>query len=309
MKKFLIKVVLFCAVVFVFAFILDGYISNSLRNTNMHIYNTWKDVHDKEFDFDVLIMGNSRAWVQYNPMILDSILKTNAYNMGIDGSAINRQILKYQVYRRFHKMPKYIIQNIDFGTIDVTSGYEREQFFPYFFSDRQMVCDFSEYEKFNLFEKYIPCFRYWGYADQIQVALGLKDPYIEKMVKGYLGQTWIWDGQLLRKLKNIKYSKDNIALSLFDNYLKQVTEEKIKIIFVFAPLYIEATEKIVNIKGMYEMYDSLATKYNIPILDYTYSKLSYDTVYFYNATHLNKKGSELFTTQLAHDLDSLDFIK
>jgi lysophospholipase L1-like esterase len=78
---------------------------------------------------------------------------------------------------------------------------------------------------------------------------------------------------------------------------------------VYAPLYIDATEKIINIEGMYQMYDSIARKYNIPILDYNYDPISYDTIYFYNATHLNKKGAELFSVKLAHDIDTLGILK
>jgi lysophospholipase L1-like esterase len=57
------------------------------------------------------------------------------------------------------------------------------------------------------------------------------------------------------------------------------------------------------------MYDSIARKYNIPILDYHYDPISFDTAYFYNATHMNKRGAELFTAKLAHDIDSLRIMK
>ena len=46
-----------------------------------------------------------------------------------------------------------------------------------------------------------------------------------------------------------------------------------------------------------------------PILNYTYDPISYDTNFFYNATHLNKTGAELFTRKLAHDIDSLQLLK
>jgi hypothetical protein len=57
------------------------------------------------------------------------------------------------------------------------------------------------------------------------------------------------------------------------------------------------------------MYDSIACEFHIPILDYSDIPMCYDTAYFYNATHLNKTGAELFTTKLAHDIDSIGFLK
>ena len=60
-----------------------------------------------------------------------------------------------------------------------------------------------------------------------------------------------------------------------------------------------------NESQMYEMYDTIATRFNIPILDYNDIPLCYDTAYFYNGTHLNRTGAEIFTTKLAQDLESL----
>ena len=110
-------------------------------------------------------------------------------------------------------------------------------------------------------------------------------------------------------MTEIAYHQDSLALSLFDQYLEKAYVEKIKIIFVYAPLYIGAIEKLKNMDGMYQMYDSIARKYNIPVLDYHYAPVSYDTLSFYNATHLNRKSAELFSVQLARDIDSLGILK
>ena len=80
-------------------------------------------------------------------------------------------------------------------------------------------------------------------------------------------------------------------------------------VFVYAPVYFGAREKMVNEVEMFAMYDSIAKKFDIPILDYNDISLCYDTAYFYNATHLNRVGAELFTTKLAHDIDSLEILK
>lgn len=40
-------------------------------------------------------------------------------------------------------------------------------------------------------------------------------------------------------------------------------------------------------------------------VDYVNSPISYDSTYFYNNTHMNEKGAEKFTLQLAKDLDNI----
>jgi hypothetical protein len=95
---------------------------------------------------------------------------------------------------------------------------------------------------------------------------------------------------------------------MFDDYLSRAKIEGIKIIFVYTPLYIGATRKIENLKEMHILYQKLADKYSIPILDYTYMGICYDTIYFYNAMHLTKTGAEIFSDSLANDIRRLGII-
>ena len=309
MRKFILTGIIFSIGLFGLATFIDYVITKQLRKSTSQMLASWNDIYSGELQSDVVIMGNSRAWSQYSPVFLDSILGVNSYNLGFDGSPINRQIIKYDAYRRYNNKPQYIIQNIDFITIDIGSGYERQQFFPYFFDD-SLIIDIYKYESFGFWEKVLPVYRYFGYPDLMQKAIMPYYKYISdgNMQRGYYGKDFSWDGSALAKQGKIIYSQDSLALHLFDEYLAKAYSEGVKVIFVYAPSYIAATEKIKNIEGMYEMYDSIARKYNIPILDYNYAPISYDTTYFYNAIHLNKKGAEFFSTILAHDIDSLGIL-
>ena len=303
--------VIFCTGLLGLAFVADFVISKKLRKSKTKILISWNDIYSNSLQTDVVIMGSSRAWAQINPQILDSILGIDSYNLGIDGGLINWQIIKYDAYRRYNKKPKLIIQNIDHNTIDKSPGYEREQFFPYFFDDSLRTA-ISEYEKFGILEKYLPLYRYIGYNDWLKVEFGIKKAwYINKeIIKGYFAfNIRNFDRTELDKLTVLEYAQESHSLSIFDNYLAKAYSEGIQVIFVYAPIYIEATEKIQNIEGMYQMYDSIARKYDIPILDYNFDPISYDTTYFYIATHLNKKGAEFFSAKLAHDIDSLGILK
>jgi hypothetical protein len=305
MKKFIITIVVFGIGLLGLAYIADYVISKNLRKSTTRMLIGWNEIYSGKLQNDAVIMGNSRAEVQYSPQILDSILGVNSYNLGIDGSPINRQIIKYDTYRRFNKKPKCIIQNIDIHTIGIRTGYAREQFFPYFFDD-SLKTAISRFEKFNVMEKYIPGFRYIGYNDWI---LRVVFSFAEiNSIKGYEGQQKEWDGSRIPKTE-ISYGQDSVALLLFDEYLSKTKSENIKVIFVYAPYHIRAMQKVKDVNGMFLMYDSIAKKYDIPILNYTYDPISYDTTYFYNAMHLNKTGAEFFTTKLAHDIDSLGILK
>lgn len=296
MKKFLIHSVVFAAILWVFAIIADIYVSNNLRHSKERKYAAWNGIYNDTTYYDLVINGSSRAWVQYDPHILDSILHLNTYNFGIDGSAINRQIIKYHKYCELHGQPKYLLQNIDIFTMARTFGYEREQFFPYFFYDKDLLHKADKYEHFTLLEKYIPYYRYIG--------IDLHD-WDAGLYKGYCGQDKAWDGSMFSQMDTVQVSSDSNMLRLFDDFLTEQAHLGTRVILVYSPIYHGVIDKCPDIDKMYAMYNSLAIKHHLSILNYIEMPLCYDTAYFYNATHLNRQGAEIFTTRLAQDLDSM----
>ena len=77
MKKYLINTLLFAIVCLIFAFALDTVISTRLRQNQNRIFANWNQIYNDTTDYDLVINGSSRAWVQYNPLIIDSILHIN----------------------------------------------------------------------------------------------------------------------------------------------------------------------------------------------------------------------------------------
>ena len=51
-----------------------------------------------------------------------------------------------------------------------------------------------------------------------------------------------------------------------------------------------------------DLYRQFAKKYDLIFLDYSNDPISYNKSLFYNANHLNAKGSEIFTRKLALDI-------
>jgi hypothetical protein len=300
MKKSLLLFLVFLAGLMGLAFIGDLVISNNLKKSSMRMMVGWREICAGNLHYDLLITGGSRAWVQYDPLILDSVLHTNAYNLGIHASAVDRQVLKYNIYRKFNDKPKWIIQNIDLWTMNLPS-HEKEQFFPYFY-DSTFKEELFSCEHFNLLEKYIPIYRYIGYPEIVQKGLGFKSLYGEDvtLTKGYGNKDEPWQGQKLQGVTT--YIPDTAKLRVFDQYLAKTKAEGIKVVFVYAPMYSKIMEKIEHFEEMCAMYEHFAKKYDIPVLDYTCDPISCDTSYFYDEAHLNKKGATLFSHKLANDL-------
>lgn len=95
MKRFIRTILLMLGIILLVCVGLDVYVTCRLQSSHQQKYEGWNEILKKPIDADMLIMGNSRALVQYDPAILDSILDVNCYNLGINGSPLNRQIVKY----------------------------------------------------------------------------------------------------------------------------------------------------------------------------------------------------------------------
>lgn len=302
MKRFLQNSCIFLFIISIISMLLELGISSRLQNdTYSRLYSGWNYIYDDTTYHDVIINGSSRAWVQYNPCILDTILNTNSYNLGTENGMINRQILRYKKYCQFHKVPSLLIQNIDYFTMTSVSGYEVEQYYPYFY-DRDFLNELNKYENFSWKEKYIPIYRYLG-KNRL---LFLDD---DNLYKGYKGRDLHWNDEALNSIASFRAEQDTMMQKEFKCFLSHNLNQGTKILFVYAPSYYKVMQKLENVDEMYKMYESIATEFNIPILDYSYDLMCDDTTYFYNGTHLNKLGAEVFTTKLAHDIDSLGLLK
>lgn len=300
MKKFLLNIILFFAIFFVLSIIFDICITKTLQKVTDYPLAKWNSVINKTQNAEVLILGNSRAR-GYNTDILSEILEKKCFNLGINAAAMIQQMRFYDIYTSFQDAPKYIIQNVDFITFKKNDEhlYQREMFFPYFanFEVRKKI---FKIENYDLFEKYLPCYRYLGYFWMIRQAFGVD---IQKENNIIAARHEIKFNEIPNLTGKIEF--DENAIKTFNLFLKEMKKAGIKIILVHAPLYINTLN---HINSMH-ILDSLSIENDVKFLNYAYDTISYNSNYFSNQTHLNKKGEELFTRKLAHDIDSLGILK
>ena len=308
MEKFIVRTFFTFLAVALAAVGLDFYITSNLHRSDARLFQSWNDLFYGNMNCDAVIMGSSRGFVQYSPAILDSVLGTDFYNLSVDGRCIDAEVAKYNAYVNHNPKPKLVIQNVDFGNLLMSNGYEREQFTPYLY-DRVLFNEIKAFEDFTVWDKYLPLVRYSGYTEVIKEGLHLPNKLNKyPLYKGYFGRDEQWDGTAFRNVSHVDFSVNPQAVEIFDEYLASCKEDNIQVVLVFAPIYIGVTEKMDEPQQMFDYYQRFSDKYGFPILNYTYDSISYDTAYFYNATHMNRTGAELFSRKLAHDIDSLHLL-
>ncbi len=308
MIKFLIKLGITAISLLAFAWGLDLIITHNLRHSDARMFHTYNAIYNGDLQCDALVMGSSRGQVQYSTSIIDSITGLNCYNISVDGRCIDAEVTIYNFYRRHCPKPKLIIQNVDWGTMMMSNGYEREQYLPYLRSEKLLYKEVKDREDFSWADHYIPLWRYSGYHETIKEGLGLpaKMARPKNIDKGFIATDKEWDGAAFRQIDTLGLTVNPEAVEIFDRYLAQCQSEGIQVVMVYAPFYIGATRKMGPAADtMFALYQSFADRYGCQILNYTYDSISYDTLNFYNASHLNRRGAEQFSIKLAKDLKEL----
>ena len=317
MKKFIRAVLLFFVPILLLSYPIDTFISNNLKKSDSLYgeYEVWSDIYNSKINADILIYGSSRAWVNISPKILEDSLQLNFYNLGMDGHNFWLQYLRHIEYLKHNNNPKHIILAVDFNSLHKRDSlYLHKQFLPYMLWNKNIKEYTKSYEGFNYFDYNIPLIRYTGNSSILKNAINIgfenkkNTPY---RTNGYKGIKKNWSNDLENaksKMKNYKIQIDTESVTLFNRFLQECKSNNIVVSLVYTPEYIDGQKFIENKNEILDIYKNYAKKYELLYLDYSEDSICLNKNYFYNATHLNKTGSEIFTKKLANDLLSQKLI-
>jgi hypothetical protein len=173
----------------------------------------------------------------------------------------------------------------------------------------------SSYEGFSFKDYYLPLFRYYGNIRNIRNSMQFDQTVnspVKYREKGYKGMEREWNNDLSkakRDRSNYIAKLDSNSIQLFDEFLSETKQDNIEVVLVYAPEFIEGQNFVKNRSDILEIFESFANKYDLLFLDYSNDTLSTKKELFYNSSHLNKKGSELFSSKLSSDLKVLMYDK
>jgi len=167
----------------------------------------------------------------------------------------------------------------------------------------------KKYTGYNFFDYHNPVSKYFSRTKTIKTGINEffnLHNYTSSKYKGYSGRDKEWDGLFEKFLEGndgffyATIEKNNHEE--FDNYLNYNKQNNITVFLVYPPELKEVQGHIGNREKIIREYKSFARKYNLVFIDYSDNPFCYDRKYFYNSTHLNKAGAELFSLKLAKDL-------
>jgi hypothetical protein len=312
MKKFLKITTCFFLPIVLLAFPLDFFLSKNLRESKARAqgeFLVWNDIYDGKINAEVTVNGSSRAWLHFDPAVLENGLHRSVYNIGIDGHSFPLQDFRFRELKKHNKPPKFILYSVDIFTLTRREElYNYEQFLPYMLMDTDIYNATKDYKGFKFWDFYLPLIRYAGNGEIINAALRNAvrgDNSKPARIKGYKGNVASWNNDLEKakaKMKSLDIELIPEYIAQFDTFLATCRDDGTKVVLVYTPEEIEGQKFIKNREAILSMYRGFAKKYNLVFLDYSRDAICYDKKYFYNALHLNKTGSELFSHKLVEDL-------
>jgi hypothetical protein len=299
MKRFFIKILIFTLLSLIIAIMIESVVRGAP--------NPYKDkislIEKHKKDVQLLVLGSSTTLNGINPSVFDK----KTLNMALGGQGIT--IDAFLVNRYLKQMPNLeaIILPVDYSTLfkPAVSGFPDGLMSYHIYYGFEPDC-FSIDNCFEFFHRK-------SVRIKLEKRLRGNTPKLSNSL-GFAGSAWV--GPLEAEV----YIKGMTIEDHTDNQIDKTIKKDIKALHQIAELSDKANVKLVIVSMPFHksfrnlassrqwsfthsVIDSVINQYNnCQYFDY-YSTDFPDTCYL-NSTHLNIYGAELFTTMLAHELDT-----
>ena len=250
-------------------------------------------------DADIAIIGASVAFNNYNSQILSDSLNVKVYNYGFGGQSIYYHycILHYLLDLSEYR-PRIVIFNPCYIDIADAPGWNTEKISTLYFdysndsTIKEVIGLEDEKEK-----KLLSVIKLYHHNSQIPDYVR---NYIRRNVKtdGFMPLHGIWD-QPLQDNVNTGLSIDPQKLIYFKKMIELCKNKDVPLYIITAPVFLQYFKEE---PWQYEI-NNIAQQNGIPTMDYSADPIFLQhPEWFYNTTHLNEDGAEIFSKKLSHDL-------
>lgn len=295
MKKFLIKIALFFAIV---AIVDLGYgkVGDYLRDHAKGGMAAKVHYICEECNDDIIMMGSSRMQHHYVPQVFEDSLGMTCYNAGMDGNGI---LLSYgfleMMLERFH--PKRIIYDVssfDMYTDDNTKYLDYMK--PYYWNEHESVAGiFRDVDGMERWKMLSSLYRYNSKLFQM---IGDNMHPLSNLEKGYspLYRTMDYDPPM--PSGEAKREEDCLKIQYLRKFIVKAQENDVELVFVASPTWHGLHKTSFNIPIL-----SLCDELNVDFMDCYYDSIICSShKYWSDGTHMNDNGAKAFSVELVSRL-------
>ena len=292
MRKFILNIIIFFTLVIIVDVCFGVVTKQMIANSKGGVTKQMNDICLKD-NYDLLIMGSSRAHHHYVPGIIEDSLAIPTYNAGYDGNGI---ILHYGIYKMITERytPKVVIYDV-FKPFDVYE-YQEDCNNTRYVQLLKKYYDQTEVREIvhsvnNRYSIYMlsNLYRYNGSIISIISDYILKRPMDKK---GYAPLYGEYKGCKKNDEKQQKETIDSLKLKYFEKLILATKEDRVKLIVTVSPNY-----NYLDIEEYQPIID-LCKRHDITFVDYSnVENIVNDNSLWKESVHLNNNGANKFTAE------------
>lgn len=303
MKRFCVKILAYLLGAYLICSLIDHKLTIAIRHSQVREYQIWEDVFNSKITANMVVLGSSRAYAHYNPEIFDNILKTDFYNLGLNGKLVDLDVFRYHQYKKYNNhQPQYILWDIMPFSFDFSEGYGDEQYMAYIWNKDIWKEIHNSRHGITWFDRLVPLLRYWrtnmihSYPNAVM-----------QVYKGYRKEFTPFDSKELNLISDnsLQCNYNSTVIGLFEKTIEEIKNDGSTVVLVFSPLYKDGQKKYCQLDVFIDTVAQIASRHNCLFLNYLPSTINEDSSLFKNATHLNSIGADVFSSLLTYDLDSI----
>lgn len=300
MKKYLIKILIFFAIMFVVdrvAGVAFNYIVQHAKGG----YVAHRQFISNEMERDILVFGSSRAVHHFDAKQIEDSLGLSCYNCGQDGNGAVFNDGQWRLIRERY-YPKLIVYDI-FPEFDLLEG-DNHKYLGWLklYYDRPGISElFDEVDKTEKFKMLSQMYRY-NY-NPLQFLADYVHPFMQLDEYGYMPMAGELDTLRVKKgmTPMSSYSFDKQKLQSLCNIINSRGETQI--MFVVSPIWYGMDAA--SLQPIIE----LCNERGIQFVDFSNDpKYLHQNRFFRDGLHLNKEGAEEFTKDLIEVLKRIKLI-
>ena len=291
MKKFLINIAVFFAIVAVVDFSLGKVFywlqSSEAKGRTQTEYYICNDLKE-----DILVMGSSRATHHYVAKMISDSLGVTCFNGGQDGNGILLQYGRWKMLSKHH-LPKVIIYDIE-PSFDLSPNDNRryiDRLKPYAGDNdvKDFVAGLYPLERYKLLSK---MYRY-NYKF-LEIASDCARP--SDANSGYQPNYNHIRQEQINKERNPEKSKigriDEVKMACLTKLIDETQSKGIKVVLVSSPYWKGYNDSDLSV------IRKLAVEKGVLFIDYADSEIRNNSDWFADSMHLNDEGAKVFTADL-----------
>lgn len=269
-----------------------------------------RTVYEEENNFDLILIGSSRAECQFYNPIIDSITGLQSYNLGLTGATLPFVATTLDAYLVHSKAPKYVVLNLDLHTLgdNTDTVYHFPRYFA-FLGNEKLYEGLNARDGRFFFFKWLPFYSMPYFSDRYRSSvvhgwLRRPTPYDAGYANGF-APTYTNPRRGDLDTVAIIETHAEIPVAVWDavNHIREIcAANNCRLFFVVSPLFVRQEERVTSYGRSLNAFHDYALANNISWIDLGHDSLRFQKQFYADPGHLNLDGARVFTRHFSSQL-------